>query len=300
MDLRLLRYFVVVVDERHMGRAAARLHMTQPPLSRAIKRLEADFGVSLLDRTSTGVSPTPDGTVLYDQAKSLLEHADEVDARMARAIGTPTLRLGTLADSAVRTGAELASAFRSQMPGVPVPLFEADFTDPTAGLRSGRSDVAITRTPFDTTGLGTQLLRTDPVGVVLRSDDPMAARPSVILADLADRPWFRFPDGTDPLWQTYWSGLAAEPRRGPLVRTVNECMQAVLWNGSIGISPLDHELPEGLHAVPIHDMPPSSLILAWRCGDANPLIRRFAQVAAEVFPRRPLKTVGTSPDSGRP
>ena len=72
VDLRSLRYFVVVADERHVGRAASRLHMTQPPLSRAIRQLEDELGTALFERTPKGVTPTAAGTVLYDEAVALL------------------------------------------------------------------------------------------------------------------------------------------------------------------------------------------------------------------------------------
>ena len=72
MDLRSLRYFVTVAEERHVGRAAARLHMTQPPLSRAIRQLEDELGASLFQRTPKGVTLTPAGTVMYDEAGTLL------------------------------------------------------------------------------------------------------------------------------------------------------------------------------------------------------------------------------------
>jgi DNA-binding transcriptional LysR family regulator len=104
MDLRLLRYFVAVAEERHVGRAAARLHMTQPPLSRAIKQLEAELGTVLLHRSSTGVTLTAAGTVLYDEARTLLEQANQVRARVANAAGTATITIGILADSAEQAG----------------------------------------------------------------------------------------------------------------------------------------------------------------------------------------------------
>jgi DNA-binding transcriptional LysR family regulator len=75
MDLRLLGYFVAVAEERHFGRAAARLHMTQPPLSRAIRQLENDLGALLLHRSPSGVTLTGAGTALYDEARTLLEQA---------------------------------------------------------------------------------------------------------------------------------------------------------------------------------------------------------------------------------
>src|SRR5882757_8842172 len=83
MELRTLRYFVAVAEELHFGRAAARLHMSQPPLSRAIKQLEADVGALLFVRSSTGVTLTTVGTALLDEARALLDHADRVRVRVS-------------------------------------------------------------------------------------------------------------------------------------------------------------------------------------------------------------------------
>ncbi|AJC53322.1 LysR family transcriptional regulator [Streptomyces sp. 769] len=291
MDLRLLRYFMAVSEERHFGRAAARLHMTQPPLTRAIKRLEADLGTALLHRSAAGVTLTAAGNALYDEARTLLAQADRARARVAAAAGVVSLTIGTLGDSVERAGAgtPLAAAFRQRHPGVNVRLHEADFADPTTGLRSGLVDVAVTRAPFDDTGFSSRVIRSDPVGVVLRADDPLAARELLRLADLDDRTWFRFPDGTDTVWRAYWNGTepGAPLREGPVVRTVHECLRAVQWNGTIGLVPLGHvwaphdqESPDGLTVVPLADMPPSRLIVAWRSGDPNPLVRSFVALAA--------------------
>ena len=285
MDLRLLRYFVAVAEERHFGRAAARLHMTQPPLSRAIKALETDLGSPLLRRSATGVDLTPAGDALYAEARTLLEQAEQARARVAAAAGTATLTVGTLVDSAAEAGTRLAATFRRHHPDVSIRFREADFTDPTTGLRTGLVDVALTRAPFDETGIITRVLRTDPVGVVLRADDPLAGRTEVSLAEVADRPWFQLPEGTDPIWRTYWNGATpiGERPAGPVVRTPNECIQAVLWNGTIGIAPLTHALPAGLTWAPLTDMPPSRLIVAWLTEHESPLVRSFTHLAAHTY-----------------
>jgi DNA-binding transcriptional LysR family regulator len=292
MDLRSLRYFVAVAEERHFGRAAARLHMTQPPLSRAIKQLETDVGAQLLHRSPSGVTLTPAGAALYDEARALLEHAEHARARVAAAAGTATFTIGTLADSGEEAGTGLADAFRERNPGVQVRVREADLTDPTTGLRAGLVDAALTRMPFDRTGISTQVLRSDPVGVVLRADDPLARRGALHVRDLDGRRWFQFPEGTDPLWRAYWNGAApgGTVRDGPVVRTVGECVQAVLWNGTVGLAPLTplgHAWPPGLTVVPLAGMAPSRLVVAWNKADANPLIRSLTQVAASVYRSRP-------------
>jgi DNA-binding transcriptional LysR family regulator len=285
MELRLLRYFVATAEERHFGRAAVRLHMTQPPLSRAIKQLETDLGVVLLHRSATGVELTPAGNVLYMEARTLLEQAEQVRARVTAAAGAVTLTIGTLADSAGEAGTRLAATFRRRHPKVSIRIREADFTDPTTGLRNGLADVALTRLPFDDIGISMRVLRSEPIGVVLRADDPLAGRDTLCLADLVDRPWFQLPEGTDPIWRAYWNGATPVGERpaGPVVRTVNECMQAVLWNGTVGIAPLAHALPDGLTWAPLTDMPPSSLVVAWATEHESPLIRSFAHIAVNAY-----------------
>lgn len=281
MELRTLRYFVAVAEELHFGRAAARLHMSQPPLSRAIKQLEADVGAALLHRSPAGVSLTPAGTALLDEARALLDQADRARVRVATAAGAATLTVGFLGDSTDRGATRLAAAYRRRHPGVEVRIRETDLTDPTCGLRAGLVDVALTRGPFDETGLTVHELRADPVGAVLRADDPLARRDRVELSDLAGRRWFQFPPGTDPLWQSYWNG--GEPREGPVVRGVQECVQSVLWNGTVGMAPLGHEMPKELAVVPVVDMAPSRVVAAWNEGDGNPLIRSLAGIATGAY-----------------
>ncbi len=302
MDLRSLRYFVVVAEELHFRRAAERLHMTQPPLSRAIRHLETDLGTVLLNRSSTGVTLTASGTELYDQARLLLEHAEQLRTRVTAAAGTATITVGTLVDSVEEAGTRLAVAFRQHHPGVDVLIREADFTDPTTGLRAGLADVALTRTPFDDTGISTRTLRSDPVGVVLRAADPLARRATLRLGDLDDRQWCQLPDGTDPLWRAYWNGAtsAGRLRHGPIVRTVRECLQAVLWNGTIGLTPLTHPVPEGLAYVPLADMPPSELVIAWNTTNSNPLVRSFTQIAASAYRENAAADLATGPTTTMP
>ncbi|MEU9618166.1 LysR family transcriptional regulator [Streptomyces sp. NPDC088846] len=281
MELRTLRYFVAVAEELHFGRAAARLHMSQPPLSRAVKQLETELGAALFDRSSAGVTLTPVGVVLLDEARSLLDQADRVHVRVAAAAGAATITIGILGDSTDPGATRLAGAYRRRHPHVEVRIRETDLTDPTCGLRAGLVDVALTRGPFDETALTVHELSADPVGALLRADDPLACRDSLKLADLADRRWFVFPEGTDPLWQSYWNG--GEPRKGPVVRAVVECRQAVLWNGTVGMTLLDHQPAEGLTVVPLIDMPPSRVVAAWNAGDTNPLIRSFVQIASTAY-----------------
>ncbi|MGW2961494.1 LysR substrate-binding domain-containing protein [Streptomyces sp. NPDC001220] len=281
MELRTLRYFVAVAEELHFGRAAARLHMSQPPLSRAIKGLEGEIGAALFERSPAGVALTPVGAVLLTEARALLDQADRLRVRVATAAGATALTVGLLGDSTDPGVRRLARAYRERHPGVGIRIRETDLTDPTCGLHAGLVDVALTRAPFDETGLVVRELRADPVGALLRADDPLARRESLTLADLADRQWFRFPAGTDGRWQSYWNGGTV--REGPVVRAIQECRQAVLWNGTVGMTTTDHAPGAGLVTVPIVDMEPSRVVVAWVEGDTNPLLRPFVQVAIEAY-----------------
>lgn len=278
MDLRSLRYFVAVAEERHVGRAAGRLHMTQPPLSRAIRQLEDELGVVLFERVPKGVILTAAGTVLYEDVGALLAQVDRIRGRVTAA-ASATLTIGTLADAVENVGGRLVPLFRARHPHVEVSIHEVDLGDPTAGLRAGLVDVAVTRTPFDDNGFSTRVLRSVPVGVVLRSDDPLAGRESVAAADLADRRWVRLPDA-DPVWTEYWTGGAPDAAT-PVLRTIQECLQSVLWNGTAALAPVDQPLPAGLVAVPFTDRPPSDLVVAWPRTGSGPLVRSFVQVAVQ-------------------
>ncbi|WP_234319452.1 LysR substrate-binding domain-containing protein [Streptomyces sp. NRRL S-237] len=281
MELRTLRYFVAVAEELHFGRAATRLHMSQPPLSRAVKQLEAEIGALLFARSPTGVTLTPVGTMLLDEARALLSHAERVRVRVSAAAGAASITIGILGDGTDPGVSRLATDYRRTHPGIDIRIRDTDLTDPTCGLRTGLVDVALTRAPFDETALTVRTLRTDPVGVVLRADDPLARCDRLRLAELSDRRWFQFPQGTDPIWQAYWNG--GTPREGPVVRAVQECLHSVLWNGTVGLAPLGHDLPAELAVVPLIDMVPSRVVAVCKEGDTNPLIRSFIKIAAAAY-----------------
>lgn len=277
VDLRLLRYFVAVAEERHFGRAARRLHMTQPPLSRAIRQLEDELDATLLRRSPQGVELTAAGVALYDEALTLLRQAEHLRARVRTAAGTATLIVGTLADTAEQVGSVLVAAFRTQHPDASITIHETDLGDPTAGLRTGVVDVALTRTPFDDRGIATRTVRTDALGVVLRADDPLAKRAEVTLTELVDRTWVRLPDGTDPTFAAYWTGHVSDT--APVVRTIQECLQSVLWSGTCALAPVNQTLPAGLVVVALADRPPTQLVIAWKHDKSNPLVQSFIEIA---------------------
>ncbi|GAA3597224.1 LysR substrate-binding domain-containing protein [Kineosporia mesophila] len=282
MELRLLRYFVAVCEERHFGRAASRLGMSQPPLSRAVQQLETQLGVRLLERSAGGVNLTRAGRVLYTEATALIEQAERARVRVVEA-GQDVLTLGVLG-GCIDATARMAELFTERHPGVTIRFRESGLNDPDAGLRSGLVDAAITRLPFDDQDVQTRVLRHDPVGALLRDNDPLAHGGPLSLRDLDARQWFRLPDGTDDAWSTYWHGLTPVGERpdSVVVRTANEYRQAVLWNSAVGLITRQAVLPDGLTWVELTDMPPSPLVLAWNPAHDSPLIRSLLESAVEA------------------
>jgi DNA-binding transcriptional LysR family regulator len=247
-----------------------------------MRQLEGDLGAELLTRTSAGTELTAAGELLLAEARALLDHADRVRARVRNEAGPASIVVGSLADTADLVGSRLVTAFRERHPQVSVTIHEFDLGDPTAGLRAGRVDLALTRMPFSRNGLRTQVLARQKVSIVIGDGDPLASATTLSMAELSGRPWVRLPEGTDPEWLAYWTAGVPE---GPVVRTIQECLQAVLWNGRTALAPLDQVLPPGLVAVPVSDRPPSELVLAWRAADTDPVIRSFVASATQSFSR---------------
>ena len=261
----------------------ARLHMSQPPLSRAMRQLEDELGVVLFERTPRGVRLLTTGHALHREARAILDRVDALPARVVGAAGAPTIVVGTCADTADQLGTELVTAFRRRHPQAQLTLHETDLTDPTAGLRADVVDVALARRPFDETGIVARVLRRDPMGVVVPEADPLAARPSVALDDLGGRRWIRLPDRTDRRWSAFWSaGDDGSGGDGPVVRTIQESLHSVLWSSATTLAPLTQVLPAGLVAVPVRDAAPSEIVVAWKQATDNPLVPLFVEMAVEA------------------
>jgi DNA-binding transcriptional LysR family regulator len=187
-ELRLVRYWIAVAEEGNITRAAERLHISQPALSAAIKQLEGQLGVALLDRSDRVLRVTPAGELLADEGRALLASAERVVAQVQdrdrAAVGR--LRIGMTPTARYGLGPELLAACADRAPGVM--LYPAE--DATGALlrdvRSGRLDVAVLFCPpAAVEGVVIAPLRSEPAVVHLRADHPLAARPSVGLEELA-------------------------------------------------------------------------------------------------------------------
>src|SRR5262245_16690310 len=188
--VRHLRYFAVVADELHFGRAADRLHMAQPPLSQRIQRLERELGVRLFDRSSRRVALSPAGRDLLGPARDVLAAVDRLTAVASLATGGEAgrLRVGLLPETTPATMAAIVRAVERARPGVGLDLTNATTGEQLRALADRMLDVATVRLPADLGALAVGPVLHQPLGVALPTGSPLARRRRLALADPADPP----------------------------------------------------------------------------------------------------------------
>jgi DNA-binding transcriptional LysR family regulator len=187
--------FVTVAEEGHFGRAAARLRITQPPLSRQIQKLEREVGVRLLDRTQRGVVLTPAGRVFLAEAQRLLAlaRAAPETARRVASGELGSVRIGFTAVSGFWVLGQILNHVEAALPEVELSLSEMVSAAQFEQLRSGRLDLALARPPWDTTEFSSRLVHTEPLVVALPMAHPLAAAPGPLpVADLAGAALLRY------------------------------------------------------------------------------------------------------------
>jgi DNA-binding transcriptional LysR family regulator len=186
-ELRLIRYFVAVAEEGNVTRAAERLHMAQPPLSAALRQLEQQLGVALLDRGSRQVRLTPAGEELLERGRELLAHADMVarDVQAVERSPSGLLRAGVTPAARFGLVPGLLERWSTAAPGVMLHTREGTTGALLRDVRHGRLDLAIVFCPPDVSGLASMSLRDEPAVVHLRDDHRLASRPHVALDELA-------------------------------------------------------------------------------------------------------------------
>jgi DNA-binding transcriptional LysR family regulator len=185
-ELRLVRYFVAVAEERNITRAAERLHISQPALSSAVRQLEQQLGVDLLDRSDRVLAVTPAGMVLLEEGRALLAAADRVfeavRARDGAAVGR--LRVGVTPTARYGVGPELLGAAASRASGVMLYPQEDTTGALLRDVRAGRLDLAVLFcAPTSVEGVSLELLRDEPAVVHMRADHALAGRCAVGLEE---------------------------------------------------------------------------------------------------------------------
>jgi DNA-binding transcriptional LysR family regulator len=188
MELRQLRYFVTLAEELHFGRAAAREHIVQSALSQQLQRLERELGVLLLDRTTHHVELTLAGSAFLIDARQILAHLDRAAvAAQHAASSAPSLRVGVV-DASYDSMPQILRQVQQRYPELEIHQVEAGVPEQFRLLGDGRLDVGIGRASLAPPEVASELLRLDPLGVLVGEDHPLAASPGVPVATLAAEP----------------------------------------------------------------------------------------------------------------
>jgi DNA-binding transcriptional LysR family regulator len=295
LDDRQLRYFVAVAEELHFGRAATRLGMAQPPLSRAIKTMERQLGVQLLVRTTRQVSLTPAGQILLRDARTALEAITAATER-ARNAGHPRpgLRVALKADYDAGMLPRILDVYRAGEAALPVELILGGRGEQVAALREGRADLGLLPKPFDERGFDVEPMLTEPRVLALAADDPLAARTSLRLADLIGR---TLPDGSpaDREGTTVCSPQPYTPTIGPppRQRDLAQIFTLVETGSLVWFPPASlarrHPRPNIAYRTVI-DLPPSTLAIAWPQNSRSPAVAAFLRAALSVAQEIPENT----------
>jgi DNA-binding transcriptional LysR family regulator len=284
IDLRKLRYFVAVAEELHFGRAADRLHIAQPVLSRQIRAFEDELGMPLFRRDRRGTALTRAGRQLLDDARPLLVSAQALRRRVAGAAARgPMFTIGFMpgitVTSAVRT-------IQTRQPDLEVRLLRTDWFNQVDVLHDGRVDVSLVRLPVDVRGLQTRRLFDEPRVALLPSGHRLAGKESVMIADLADDHLLQDPDAV-PEWREVAVEVRERNRRPvPKIRSVEEKLELVAAEVGIAVIPLStasfYTRPDVV-TVPVEDLSPNVVSLAWLAGHRSRLIDDFTDFAATAL-----------------
>src|SRR5215470_9516960 len=296
MELHQLEYFVAVAEEASFTRAAARVHVAQPGVSAQVRRLEAELGQQLLDRSSRSVRLTEVGAAVLPFARSALRAV--ANARLAvdqlAGLVRGQVAVGMVSGCSVQVLPELLAEFRHRYPGVGIALSEDGSDRLIEFLRDGRLDLALIGSAGGAIpGLETAVVTDEALVAAVSADDPLAARTSVTVADLRDLPLVSLPRGTGVrgALDAACADAGFEPR---IVLEASALpMVARLAGTGLGVAVLPASIPPSLN-LPLHVLPierprlRSRLELAWNpAAPASPAARVLVEHARAFLQRDP-------------
>lgn len=280
MDLRQLRYFDVVAQTCHFGQAAERLHIAQPALSQAVRRLESELGVVLLERTTRQVGLTAAGAFFHDEVRRVLHELDSAVASVRGIAGgrRGLLRVGFTGTSAFTQLAGLSRLLRTELPDVALDV-QADLLTPAQveRLLDGRLDLGVLRGPVATPDIETRHLLDEQLVLALPADHRLVPEPGLEVADVAVDEFVVY---ADPGSAVNEAAMAGCRRAGfaPVVahRAPGTAALLALVAAGLGVA----LVPESVRSMQlagvvfreVHGAPTIDLSLAWRAGDPSPLV----------------------------
>ncbi|MGY0489529.1 LysR substrate-binding domain-containing protein [Streptomyces sp. WG-D5] len=289
---RDLRYFAAVAEELHFTRAAERLYVSQPGLSKQIRMLEKQLGVALFERDRRDVRLTEVGAALLPHAQRVVAEWEAAQKTVARLVADRAAALVVgMSTSPGRGGVlpAIRSRFTAAHPEARLRVRQVTWDDPTAGLADGTSDVAFVWLPLPEQ----ERYRWVPVAeeprlVALAETHPLAARETVDFADLLDEPFLALPESAGPL-RDYWLAVDARGGRpavvGAEVASTEETYEALVAELgvvllAVGNAPL--VTLGGVVTRPVHGIAPSRFVLARRADDRRPLVHAYVRACVEA------------------
>ncbi|QTZ93543.1 LysR family transcriptional regulator [Streptomyces auratus] len=280
IELRHFRCFLAIAETLSITRAAERLHLTQPAVSRTLRQLEQELGIRLVDRSTHHLALTPDGRAFRDRARIAVSAFDRALAT-AHLTEWP-LRLGHAWSAAGTDTTALLRRWREEHPETPLELLRID--DRTAGLARGDVDAALLRGEVRAPGLITEQLATEPRVAGLPADDPLAGRTALALSELTDRTIaLNTVSGitTLDLWPA-----GARPASSITIGNTDDWIAAITGGRAVGVTTSAtaemHPHP-AMAYVPLTDAPPVPVVIAWRDGPGHPRIPDLIALARDVI-----------------
>jgi len=297
MELRHLRYFIMVAEELHFGRAAEKLHISQPPLSMQIRLLEEELGVTLLNRTQRHVSLTQAGHAFLQEARQILARLEQAVLMTRRAgrgeIGELAVGFISVADYNVLP--VVLREFRQRFPLVNLTLREATTDAQIRDLIGGRIDVVFVLPPIDEPALQSACIVREPLVAALPERHPLARRTGKLaLAKLKDAPFILFPRPMAPGLYDDVVSFCRAAGFSPRVEQEAVQMQTIvsLVSAELGVALIPASLTNlrrtGVTYKALSEQSPLTEIhLAWRRGDDLPALRVFVDLAQQATGSRP-------------
>jgi LysR family hca operon transcriptional activator len=291
VELRHLRYFVAVAEELNFTRAAARLHTSQPSLSQQIRQLEAAVGVALLNRSRQHVALTNAGRIFLREAKDILsrvEHAGRL-AKQAADGRAGDLSVGTFPAADVRILPLLRPLVASRLPHLRLVLHSKYAVEPIAGLLSGALDAAFIRGPIESDQLEMREVRREEIVVMLPAHHALARRKRIPVELLDDLPCITMDRSLSPALYDAIASLYRQARiRMHAVSTADNVLGHLrLVQEGLGFALLPDSmgalLPPGVVLKPLEcdPVPTVSIVVAWKSGNASPLVRAFVELVRQ-------------------
>ncbi|HWK46609.1 MAG TPA: LysR family transcriptional regulator [Stellaceae bacterium] len=293
MELRHLRYFVAVVQERNFTRAAEKLHIAQPPLSRQIQQLEEELGLALIDRDSRPLRTTEAGRLFFEHATQVLERVEGMRAMMRRLQNAerPRFVIGFVASTIYAALPNLIRRFRATAPEVEISLVEMVSLEQIAALKEGRIDVGFGRIRFDDPAVRRDVLREERLVAALALGHPLLEREGPFsLARLAEEPLVIYPRQPRPSYAdqviSIFHDRGLEPRVAHEARELQTAVGLVAAEVGIAIVPTSVQRMRRDDVVYRELDDPSitsPIIMSRRFDDRSPQLDLMSKVIVEAY-----------------